>query len=305
MMNFHSIPPATLVLAAGLALSAPALAQQITVTHVQGETTLPASPEKVFVYDLATLDTLDALGIEVDGVPESNYPPTLAKYGTDDYLKIGSLFEPDYETVNAEQPDVVFVAGRSSGAYEQLSQIAPTIDLSNDWADFLGSVKANSLVLGEVFGVESEIADLNAELDASVAEFQAAADEIGTVFVVMTSAGEVSAYGPGSRFGFVHDDLGLTPAIEDVEAATHGDAMSFELLLETNPDWLIVLDRDSAIGTATGAAEQVLDNELVHQTSAWQNDQVIYVDSTRWYITNGGVNNLNAMIDELAAAMID
>jgi len=293
------------VVAGALALSATALsAQEITVEHAQGEVTLPGVPEKVFAYDMASIDTLDALGIEVDGVPEANYPDSLSSYASDDVMKIGSLFEPDYELVNAEQPDLTIVAGRSSTAFDQLSALSPTVDLTNGWEGFTDQVKLNSERLGRLFGREDDVANMIAELDGSIADFQASAEDIGEVFVVMTNAGEVTAYGPGSRFGFVHDDLGLIPAVEDVEAATHGDAMSFEFILETDPDWLIVIDRDSAVGTTTGAAEQVLDNELVRQTTAWQQDQVIYVDSTRWYIVNGGINNLNAMVDELADAML-
>ncbi len=305
-MNYiRSISSGVVLLAAALSLAPAALGEEITVTHAQGETTLQTNPETVYVFDYATLDTLDALGVEVAGVPSTNMPPYLDKYNSDDYAKVGSFFEPDYEAINAGQPDLVVVAARTSPAYAELAPMVPTVDLTNDWADFIGSSKANTEVLGAIFEKQDEVAAMIAELDSSIAEFQSAAPDLGNVFIVLTSAGEVTAYGPGSRFGFVHDALGLVPAVEDVEEATHGEAISFEFILETNPDWMIVLDRDAAIGQGSGAAQQVLDNELVHQTTAWQNDQIIYVDPVRWYITNGGVNNLNMMIDELSAVMLD
>lgn len=288
-----------------LALSVHGYAQEtITISHQQGETEVALNPQKVITFDLATLDTLDALGVEVAGVPAFVMPQNLKKYEGDDYEKFGSLFEPDYEAINAAEPDLIIVAGRSSGAYAELSKIAPTIDLSNDWANFVGSVKANSLLLGQIFDKSTEVALLNDELDAKIADIQAHASEAGRAFFIMTNGGKVTAYGPGSRFGILHDTLGVEPAIEDVEAATHGEAISYEFLLETNPDWLVVLDRDAAIGAQSGASAQAtLDNELVHKTTAWQNDQVLYVDSARWYITNGGVANLLAMVDEVADAL--
>ena len=231
-------------------------------------------------------------------------PAILVAYESDEYATVGSLFEPDYEAVNALAPDLFIIAGRSSGAYEDLSAIAPTVDLSNDWADFVPSVKANSLLLGEIFGKTEDVEAMIADLDASIARFRQNADEIGTALIIMSSGGEITAYGPGSRFGLVHDTLGVAPAVVDVEAATHGDAVSFEFLLETDPDWLIVLDRDAAIGQQADSARQVLDNELMHQTSAWQNDRIVYVDSARWYVTNGGIANLDAVVDELADAML-
>jgi len=298
--------PLTLLSAAAFALAASAaFAEEITVTHAQGETVLPDTPAKVVTFDLASLDTLDALGIEIIGLPGSNLPEYLSKYSSDEYLKLGTLFEPDYEAVAAAEPDLIIVAGRSSAAYPELAKIAPTIDLSNDWADFEGSVKRNSLILGEIFGKSAEIEEMIADFDARKAEVQAAAAAAGTGLVVLTSGGEVTAYGPGSRFGWIHETAGLTPAIEDVEAATHGDAISFEFILETNPDWLFVIDRDAATADGGEAAQAVLDNELVAQTTAWSEGQVVYVDPVRSYVINGGLPALTYLVDQIGDALVE
>ncbi|WP_189426556.1 siderophore ABC transporter substrate-binding protein [Devosia pacifica] len=278
-------------------------AQEITVEHAQGETTLPETPQTVLTFDLAALDTLDALGIDVTGVPETTYPEHLSEYAGEDYEKIGSLFEPDYEAVNAIQPDLIIVAGRSSSVYSELAAIAPTVDLSNDWEDFEGSIKDNARILGEIFDKTDEVEQMIADFDETKAETQEAAADAGTGLVVLTSGGEVTAYGPGSRFGWVHSTAGVTPAVEDVEAATHGDAISFEFILETNPDWLFVIDRDAAVSSGGEAAEQVLDNELMAQTTAWSEDQVVYIDPVRAYIINGGLPALHAMVEQIGDAL--
>ncbi|KKB13203.1 iron ABC transporter substrate-binding protein [Devosia geojensis] len=296
----------TLFSAAAFALAASAaFAQEITVTHAQGETVLPDTPAKVITFDIASLDTLDALGVEIIGLPGTNLPEYLSKYSGEDYLKVGTLFEPDYEAVAAAEPDLIIVAGRSSAAYPELARIAPTVDLSNDWADFEGSVKRNSQVLGEIFGKTAEIEEMIAEFDARKAEVQAAAADAGTGLVVLTSGGEVTAYGPGSRFGWIHETAGVAPAIEDVEAATHGDAISFEFILETNPDWLFVIDREAATAEGGAAAQAVLDNELVAQTTAWSQGQVVYIDPVRSYIVNGGLPALTYLIDQVGDALAE
>jgi iron complex transport system substrate-binding protein len=301
--NLFRTATAALALAASLALTAGASAQEITAEHAQGETVLPGIPEKIFAYDLGTIDTLNAISVEVAGVPDASFPDHLSQYR--DAPKIGSLFEPDYELVNAEQPDVIFVAGRSSTVYPQLSAIAPTLDLSVDWTDFPTTIKQRSETLGEIFGKQAEVAELIAEIDANMAAVQETAPTVGNALFISVSGGRISAYGPGSRFGWIHDDLGVVPVIEDVEAATHGEAVSFEFLLETDPDWLFVLDRDAAVGSAEGAqpAEQVLDNDLVHQMKAWQNEQVVYVDPVSFYIVNGGLYTLNQMVVEVGSAI--
>jgi iron complex transport system substrate-binding protein len=283
--------------------SAEAAPEEITVTHAQGETTVPVKPERVLTFDIAALTTLDALGVDVWGLPKENLPGSLEKYASDDYENIGTLFEPDYEAVQAAEPDLIIVAGRSAAVYPELSKIAPTIDLSNDAADFRNSVVANAETLGEIFDRSDEVDEMVATLDDSVSDVQDVAADAGTGLIVMTNAGEVSAFGPGSRFGFLHDDLGIAPAIEDVEAATHGEAVSFEFLLETDPDWLFVVDRDAATTGATDNAKAVLDNEIVKQMSAYKNDRIVYVDPVAWYIVNGGLSNLQAMTDEVEDAI--
>lgn len=295
---------ATLAIALGLAN--PATAQNtITITHVQGTTEVPLNPTRIITFDLASLDTLAALGVDVYGVPAFVMPKNLKAYEGDAYAKMGSLFEPDYEAVNAAQPDLIIVAARSAGAYAELSKIAPTIDLTNDWENFIPSIKNNSEILGEIFEKSAEIAALETELDAAIENVSSKVSDIGRVFLLMTNGGKVTAFGPGSRLGFIHDTLGMVPAIEDVEAATHGESISNEFILETNPDWIVVLDRDAAIGSNSGAsAKQTLDNELVAKTDAWSNDRIVYADTARWYITNGGLTNMTAIVKELSDKML-
>lgn len=276
---------------------------QLTVTHAQGETTVPADPETVLTFDLAALDTLDALGVEVAGLPKQNLPGDFERFATDDVLDIGTLFEPDYEAVNAAQPDLIIVGGRSAAVLPELAKIAPTIDLSTRADDYLGSITENARTLGEVFGEEERVEQLLTDLDASVAELTETAADAGDGLIVLTSGGEVTAYGPGSRFGWLHDAFGVVPARQDIAVSSHGEAVSFEYLRETNPDWLFVVDRDAAIGENGAAAEQVLDNELVAQTTAWSTGQVVYVDPVNWYLAGGGLGTTQEVVDEIAAAL--
>jgi iron complex transport system substrate-binding protein len=278
-------------------------AAEITVVHAQGETTVPFDPQTVVVFDIGVISTLDSLDVEIAGVPEAVYPESLAKFGEDDYPKVGSLFEPDYEAVNALQPDLIVVAGRSAAVYPELAEIAPTVDLTVDNENFFASFAERVTSLAAVFGAGDEVADRLAALDGRIEEVRAAAAEAGTGLFVMTSAAEVSAYGPDTRFGLVHDELGVTPADENLTAADHGDAVSFEYLAETDPDLLFVLDRDAAIGESGAAAEQVLDNELVRGTKAWKDDGVIYLDSAIWYIAPNGLPSVETMVEEIAAAV--
>ena len=117
--------------------------------------------------------------------------------------------------------------------------------------------------------------------------------------VLMISGGKMSAYTPGSRFGFVFDELGFTPAATFTETGRHGNVVTSEFILNANPEWLFVLDRDNAIGRAEGqSAQQILDNPLIRKTKAWQNNHIIYLDSASLYIA-GGVQSYTQLMDKI------
>ena len=286
-------------------IAQPALsrAEPIVVTHAQGETVLPERPRKVFTLDLASLETLDAIGVEVAGVIGTHIPEHLSKYRDAKYLKIGSLFEPDYETINAAQPDLIIIAARSSPKYRELSRIAPTIDLTTDDGAFLESSFRNARTLGKIFGKEAEIETAIGGVEAAAQSARDKARDAGRGLILLSTGGRLSAYGPQSRFGALHSEFGVIPAVATLDTAIHGQGVSFELILKANPDWLFVVDRDAAIGQSGQHAAQLLDNALVARTTAWKKKQIVYLDSTRWYLIGGGLVSLRDNAMQIAGAL--
>lgn len=275
----------------------------LMVVHEQGTTEVPKNPEKVVVFDYGSLDTLQTLGVDVIGAPKDNLPDSLSQYNTDSVEAVGTLFEPDYEAINAIDPDLVIVGGRSAAAYPELEKHWPTIDLSVDYNNFVEDVEASTLTLGEIFGKDAEARAAVAELNDVVEEVKGIGQTMGPGMIVSTSAGEVTVYGVDSRFGIIHSVLGVPEAVNDVEALPHGEVISFEMIRDTNPDWLFVNDRDAAIGESGESARAILDNELVHATTAWKEDQVVYLDAQRWYIIVSGVTNAKEMFIQIGDAL--
>jgi len=285
------------------ALASGANAADVAVKHAQGETTVATNPEKVVVFDFATLDNLDRLGVKIIGVPGSiAFPEYLKKYDGADYAKVGTLFEPDYEAVNAAEPDLIIVGGRSAAKYGDLAKISPTIDLTVPAKEFISGTEANIEKLGQIFGKETEAKAEVDKLNSELAALKEKTKGKGKGLMILTSGGKISAYGPGSRFGVLHDSFGVEPAAPDLSVGNHGQPVSSEFILETNPDWLFVLDRDAAIGREGTSAKQLLDNELVRQTNAWKNDQVVYLNAQNWYLVGGGLGALHNTIQQLSAA---
>jgi iron complex transport system substrate-binding protein len=295
-----------LTLLAALASSAaraPVRAEPVEIEHVRGRVSLPTAPETVVVFDLASLDVLDALGVKVAGVPRGPKPAYLAKYQDAKYPKMGTLFEPDYEAVSALSPDLIVVGLRSWPKFEALSKIAPTIDLTIDPAHLVDSAKRHALTLARLFGKDAEATARIAKLDAAIGAVRARAATAGTGLIVLTTGGRVSAFGPGSRFGVIHDTFGVKPAAPEIKVGLHGQPISFEFIRKVNPDWLFVLDRDAAIDMRGQPSRQLLDNELVHETTAWRKNQVIYLDAASFYLVNGGLTALQAMVDHVGVSL--
>jgi len=285
---------------------ATAAAAEIRIQHAKGETVLPAVPKKVLVLDVPSLDNLDALGVQPTGVPGGNLPSYLAKYEAPQYLKIGSLFEPDYEAINAAEAELAIVGGRSSAKYQEVATILPTIDLSVDNQDYLASAKNNIETLGKIFNKEQRAKEMLSTLDNNITALKQRAGDSGRAIILITNAGKVGVYGRGSRLGWLHNDIGFKTVADDIDDRFHGgDIVSFEYILEKNPDWLFVVDRDAAIGqrNAGNAAEQVLNNALIQQTTAWKKQQIVYLKPQQAYIVSSGWQALTSILEQLQQAM--
>ncbi|WP_208436267.1 siderophore ABC transporter substrate-binding protein [Bartonella phoceensis] len=275
----------------------------MTINHASGMTSVPASPQKVIVFDLASLDNIKHLGIKaVAGVPEGKKPTYLQEFNDAQYEKIGTLFEPDYEKISSIQPDLIIISSRTQAKYKDLSTIAPTIDLTIRNENALEDIKRNISILGKIFGKEEEAKKEIAKLDETLEKVRENTKGKGTGLILMTSGGKISALGPKSRFDILHSAFGISPATDKLTVQKHGQLVSHEFVFETNPDWLLVVDRDAAIGREGQSAAQLLDNELVKRTTAGKKGQIIYLDSWSWYRASGGLTGLNEAAQQINEA---
>ncbi|MGG3927285.1 siderophore ABC transporter substrate-binding protein [Metabacillus fastidiosus] len=274
-------------------------AKVLTIKHELGETKLEQNPKKVVVFDFGALDTLDALGVEVAGVPQANIPPYLSKYEDKKYENVGSLKEPDFEKIAEIDPDLILISGRQSELYEEFTKLAPTVYVGVDTAKYMESFKINMEVIGQIFDKEDVIKEELANIDKDIEAVKEKAAGDKKSLIILTSGGKISAYGPGSRFGgIIHDVLGVPAVEEKLEVSTHGQNISPEFISEKNPDYLFVIDRDAAVGEGEGA-KKVVENELVKNTNAFKNEKITYLDPSYWYLSGGGLVSVKEMIKEV------
>lgn len=286
-----------------LAFSHAAAAATLTIKHSQGETQVEQNPKTVAVLDWSTLDTMAALGVEAQGIPGGNIlPGVLPQYADAKFVRIGTLFEPDFEALKNLKPDLIILGRRAAGHFEEASNYGPTLDLTPDPKDLLGSVVRHTELLGEIFERQDEAAKVTAELKESVAQLQQLTAQQGSGLTLLTTGGKMAAFGIGTRFGLIHDVFGMDMSAKNLTVGRHGQSVSYEFILEANPDWLFVMDRDAAIGREGVAAKQMMDNELVAVTTAGSKQQIVYLDPEAWYLLDSSgarvlQSNINQLLD--------
>jgi iron complex transport system substrate-binding protein len=279
-------------------------AETLKVQDNTGEVSVPRRPKTVLVFDLGALDIIQSLGGEVQGVPNQAVPELLRKYrDSAKYPQIGSLFEPDYEKVKALKPDLIIAGNRTLPKIDELKKFGPVLDVTIDNQNQMAHVYRNIRSIAAIYGVPDQGEQQIQSIEAAIAELKAKAAGKGGALFLMTNGGKLSVYGPGSRFDMLYSVFGISPTNDKIEVSKHGQAVSFEYLLKANPDWLLVLDRDAAIGKDGDAAKKLLDNKLVHATKAWRQQRVVYLNAANWYtLSNAGPAALKENLKQLSDA---
>ena len=268
---------------------------------------VPYDPERIAVLDMASLDILDNLGMgdRVVGSASTSLEYLTDYMDNEEVANLGTIKEADLEAVMECDPDVIFIGGRLASSYDALSEIAPVVFLSTD--SELGIVKSvtkNAETIASMFGLEDEVSKKTEGFDERIKALKKTA-EGKTALVGMTTSGSFNLMGNDGRCSIVGREVGFENLTAAESTSTHGNEASFETVVEKNPDYIFVMDRDSAIG-ADGAqtAKEIVENELVMGTDAYKNGRIIYLEHPAvWYTAEGGITALNIMLSDLENAL--
>ena len=279
--------------------------ETVTVNHLQGTTVVPKNPKRVVVMDIGVLDSLDYLDIhpEMLATCSSYLPKYIDKY-KDNTVDIGQMKNVDIEKINATKPDLIIISGRQSPYYKQLSEIAPTIDLSIDNNNYLVSFENKMRILGEIFDKEDMVTNRLFSIKSKIDTIRTdSRNKNKEGLLILTTGNSLHAYGPGMRYSFVFDVFGLQTVVnknrnEDTKSPG-GKTISYEYILETNPDYIMVIDRDFSVNLGE-SAKRLFDNDLIKKTKAYQTNNIYYLDSDIWYLSGGGLESIDIMMDDIS-----
>ena len=272
--------------------------EKVTIEHSLGSVEVPKNPKRIVVFDYGILDILDTLQAEVIGLPRDMVPAHLSKYSDEKYKNLGSLKEPNIEKIYEAKPDLIIIAGRQRDFYSSLSKIAPTIFVETSSTDYMNGLKTNVDMLTKIFDNSEVLKEKYSELEKRMNEIKNKVEAKNyNAMVLLSNNGRIAAYGEKSRFSVFYDYLGFKTTGEIV-SSTHGNKVTFEYLLEKNPDYIYIIDKAAVVGDNL-LANKAFDNSIVKSTKAAQNGNIIFLDSVVWYTASGGLKSTEIMLNEV------
>lgn len=288
-------------------------ADSVTIEDNTGSHEIATPPASVVALDNRTFQTLSDWGVELSAGAVALMPDTVSYLDDDSIVDIGLHSEPDLEAIVAVEPDLIISGQRFTQHNEAIAELVPDatiIDLEpREGEPFDDELKRQVTVLGEIFGTQDEAQALVDDFDAAVERAKAAYDDADTVMAVNTSGGGIGYLAPtvGRSLGPIYDILGLTPALEVDDASDdhQGDDISVEAIAASNPDWLLVLDRDAVFAAETPdyvqASEILESSEALAAVTAVADEQIVYMPTDTYL--NEGIQTYTTFLNDLADAL--
>lgn len=258
--------------------------QASTIEHDAGTLTLTKSPTRIVVLAFSFADALAVAGVSPVGIADDGDKNRVIKSVRDhigDWQSVGSRYQPSIEAIAALKPDLIIAdTGRHKSIYSDLTRIAPTLLLKNRGITY----QENLVVMQKIATAVGKSKEVANRLAAHKKMMQGLKQQMKTVstfqFAVLTDKG-MWLHTPASYAGSVIAELDLkSPLSADNDNAYL--QTSFEQLLKTNPDWLLV-------GKYT--KDTVLDkwqkSPLWKMLSVAKSKQIIEVSPEVWSLASG------------------
>ncbi|MEJ5919692.1 MULTISPECIES: siderophore ABC transporter substrate-binding protein [unclassified Corynebacterium] len=286
----------------------------ISVEDNHGTQNVPANAEKVAVTDNRSFEILSQWEIPLVAAPKALIPFTVDSYKNDDSIAdMGTHKEPNLEALVAAQPDLVVNGQRFAKQYEDIKKLNPQAAVvefePREDKPFDEEIKRQTELLGTTFGKEEEATKLIEDFDKALERAKKAYDPSKKVMAINVSGGEIGYIAPsvGRTYGPLFDLIGMTPALKVENASDNheGDDVSVETIAKSNPDWVLILDRDAGTNTRNEAeykpAKDVIEgNEALKNVSAIKDSHVVYAPEDTY--TNENIITYTEILNSMADA---
>lgn len=232
-----------------------------TIKHKYGRTEIKGRPERVVTVGYSDHDAVLALGLTPVGVrdwfgdqPQATWPWAQDKLG-DAKLEVLPAQELNFEQIATLEPDLILgvYSGLTKKEFKTLSEIAPTVAQSSEYADYGTPWQEQTRIIGRALGREERSEELVGAVERRFAEMREDHPEFESATGVAAysfAPEEYGAYGPQDPRARFLTSLGfeLPPKIIDLA----GD----EFFTTISEERLDLLDADVLVWIVNSPAEQ-------------------------------------------------
>lgn len=179
--------------------SSAAAAESVVISHKFGETTIPATPQRVVTVGWNDQDDVLALGVVPVGTRSffDNYNdfPWVQEATDGKGVPVIPGDEINYEAIAKAKPDVIFAVSETidKKTYDQLSQIAPTVVQSDKYADEETPWDVQLLTIGKTLGKEKEAQALVDKVNTKITETKTSHPEFADKTLVADYTSELNS----------------------------------------------------------------------------------------------------------------
>ncbi|WP_372379740.1 Fe(3+) dicitrate ABC transporter substrate-binding protein [Vibrio natriegens] len=280
--------------------SSSAMAQMRTVQDEQGTFEIETIPERVVVLEFSFVDALAAVDVSPVGVADDKDPTRViaaVREKVEPWQSVGARSQPSLEVIAQLKPDLIIAdAERHRTIYEDLQRIAPTLLLKSRGETYQENLES-ALKIGVAIGKQDQMMQRVEQHHQSMAQFkQRFATQETIQFGVVSDKG-MWLHSPVSYAGGVLTTLGLNSPLDD-KTQTAYLPTSFEFLLKTNPDWLLI-----GLYSTPNVVDEWRKNPLFKLLTSVKKQQVIEVSPQLWSLNRGMLaaeeiaRNLNALLE--------
>ena len=250
-----------------------------------------SSPARVAVCSGSLAEIWQLAGGELAAVTEDAFDqPELNLEGV---TNLGSVKEPNLETLISVEPDIVILSSNIKGHYN----IRETLDAMRiesamfeveTFTDYLRVLEQFTRITGRADLYEHNGAALQSEVDRIISVSQESIAESQwengpRVLLVRAYSTGVKAKGSDTMVGAMLRDLGCINIADDSESIL--TELSMEKIIEEDPDFIFLTTMGSSTEAAIAAfAESFMDNPAWQTLSAVQNGRFIVLEKELFHL---------------------
>lgn len=278
------------------------------IKHRRGEACVPLEPKRIVALDIpAVLDPLLALGIKPAGTVVDHfgdgkqwsgdrYFPALMPELVEGIEIVGVEPTPSLEAVLKLKPDLIILADQFEPAYEQLSQIAPSV-LVDTWRD-RAPIKENFMNIAEIVGKEKKAEEVLAHYEGRISEFRRQLSDYilnSEISVLDYYENQLYVSANWASYYQVFQDLELEikPLLLEQEEFA---SISIETIKNYDADIIFFIGSD-------GPSEVLSQNPLIQSLEAVKRNHVYFVSSKAWDFY--GPIGMNLFLDDLSKYLLE